>query len=101
TAGVTHTPTPTPSATPTPTATTSLAALRCCGDANGDGMVTQTEVQQCLPGPIVTNPASSACDCDGDGEVTLAEIQDAANNEVAGCPATPTPSPDCVESIDP
>lgn len=85
-------------ATPTPSPTTSPPS-ECCGDTDGDGMVSDAEVQACVPtittGFVISPP--SPCDCNHDGNVTVGEITVVIHNAVSGCPGTtprtPTPTP--------
>jgi len=59
----------TPAATPTPTQTRPLLPnMQCTGDANRDGTVTLSEVQQCVNGFLRTCP--SRFTDNGDGTVT-------------------------------
>lgn len=79
-------------AAPRPTPTPSISA--CCGDANGDGIVSQDEVQPCLS-IIPEIPPSLLCDCNHDGEVSAGELTLVFSNIANGCPGTtlPTPTP--------
>jgi len=83
----------TPTNSPTPGAATPTPAPSpaCCGDRDGDHIVTQSEVSLCEEINLHAFPvsASPACDCDGDGTVTTAEVQEAQLNELSGCPFGP------------
>ncbi len=89
---------------PIPTVT-----FTCCGDCNGDGVVTLDELQTCVPPIIPEAPFSPcpACDCNHDGNVGSAgELTQIVTNILNGCPGaptkaasattpTPTPTPRC------
>ena len=75
--------------TPTPTVT----PMACCGDCDGDGVVSNDEFQTCIPPIIPEAPFApcSACDCNHDGNVGSAgELTRIATNILSGCPGAPT-----------
>jgi len=84
TATRTPTPTPTRTFTPLPSPTNRLP---CCGDCNGNGVVSALEVQTCLN--IMEGASLSlcpACDCFGHGTVGIPEIQIITSFSLNGCP---------------
>lgn len=114
----TRTPTGTPTATPTstPTLTPSASATvtpvagatatstptftptftqgpipSCCGDCDGNSVVTQTEVELCQNIMLGKSALSTcpACDCNGNGTITIAEITLASSHLLSGCPNPP------------
>lgn len=86
----TFTPTGPPAATPTP-----APAPACCGDCNGNGLVSTAERDTCNNIYAGTQPWADcpACDCDGNGTVTAAEVTTAYSHAAYGCPSSATPIP--------
>ncbi len=76
-------------ATPSPTGTPA-----CCGDLNGDGVVSAAEAQACVPSSIPENPPPpAACDCNHDGVVSAGELTLIGLYAANGCPGAPTFTP--------
>ncbi len=83
---------------PTPTPTPFGSVIPCCGDADGDGVVSDGEVQGCIGIRIPEEPIPAYCACNGSfpsaGDITLI-----LSNHLNGCPgttprtSTPTPTP--------
>jgi len=92
---VTLTPTEAPTVTPggpTATATATPAPIpACCGDCDGDGTVSPSEVQTCTAILAGSRDLSvcPACDCDADGEVLVSDLTRIALNRANGCPGAP------------
>ena len=70
---------------------------QCAGDCNHDGTVTISELLT-MVNIALGNGQATGCDygdTNHDNRVTVDEILVAVNNALAGCPATPTPGPQC------
>lgn len=90
----TRTPTNTGTATVTRTAThtpniDNIACCQCpgcCGDADGDHVVTTAEVNLCTEAALGGGYwMAPQCDCMGDGQVTTNDVTIATNNHLNGC----------------
>lgn len=83
----TRTNTSPPAATPTP-----APAPACCGDCNGDGIVTTAEYNLCRDISLGSADISvcPACSCTGNGQVMGTDLVQIVNNSASGCPQ-PTP----------
>ncbi|HVM98466.1 MAG TPA: hypothetical protein VMT89_18875 [Candidatus Acidoferrales bacterium] len=73
----------------------SLPVVACTGDCNNDGEVTIDEIVKGVNIALDVLPIGSgrAFDTNGDGVVTIDEVVAAVTAALAGCPATPLPTP--------
>jgi hypothetical protein len=71
------------------------AALACVGDCNGDGGISIAELIAGVRISLGDEPLSAcpAFDATPDGTLRIEELVAAVAAALAGCPATPTPSP--------
>lgn len=76
--------------TPTPTP---IGGIACCGDLDGNAIVTSAEQTFCLNIPLGTEPYRAACDCNSDNTVTVNDLIIVNTNFTNGCPALPTFTP--------
>lgn len=90
-------PTPTATATTTPSPTQTSTPLPCCGDCNGDGYVSDSEMATCLDISIQATPLAACpqCDCNNDGTVDFdTDLYLVRSNWTNGqCFGNPTRSP--------
>jgi cysteine-rich repeat protein len=73
------------------------ARAQCIGDCSDDGSVTVDEILT-MVNIALGNLDASTClpgDANHDAGITVDEVLAAVNNALAGCPATPTPGPQC------
>ena len=78
-------------ATPTPTET-AIPTGACFGDCNGDGMVGINELITLVNIALGSQPASACPSLPAGAVVNISDLITAVNNDLSGCPSTPTPT---------
>ena len=71
------------------------AGAQCCGDCDGDGAVSISEVVTAVDAVLIGCPANGPCcgDCNGSGDVSVNEVITAVANALDGCPKPPPTCP--------